>query len=241
MPLCRLLEIQGASTSRLPALEIKPLGNWRDTAARLGALENFDVIIFTSANAVRFGAGLLDQKRGLTLAAVGPATARALNQAGHRVAVEPAGDFDSESLLRNPLLEHPAGRRILLIKGSHGRPLLERELVSRGAKVQAAEVYERVPTTPSAAALEALRASFAAGAVHVITATSVEIGANLLKIAALALRQEFEQALWLVPGQRIASALRELGLSAPLLQADSAEDQDLVSALLRWRATESGA
>jgi hypothetical protein len=35
--------------------------------------------------------------------------------------------------------------------------------------------------------------------------------------------------------------LRELGLAAPLLQADSAEDQDLVTALLRWRARESGA
>jgi uroporphyrinogen-III synthase len=138
MPLCRLLEIQGASTLRLPAIEIKPLGNWRDTAARLGALEKFDVIIFTSANAVRFGAALLDQKRDLTLAVVGPATARALNQAGYRVVVQPAGSFDSESLLRNPLLEHPAGRRMLLIKGSHGRPLLERELVSRGAEVQTA-------------------------------------------------------------------------------------------------------
>src|SRR6202451_2160323 len=81
MPLCRLLEIQGASTLRLPAIEIKAIGNWRETAARLGALENFDVIIFTSANAVRFGASLLDQKRELTLAAMGPATARALNHA----------------------------------------------------------------------------------------------------------------------------------------------------------------
>lgn len=241
MPLCRLLEFQGASTLRLPAIEIKPLGNWRDTAARLGALEKFDVIIFTSANAVRFGAALLDQKRDLTLAVVGPATARALNQAGYRVVVQPAGSFDSEGLLRNPLLEHPAGRRILLVKGSHGRPLLERELVSRGAEVLAAEVYERVPTAPSPDALEALRASFAAGAVQVITATSVEIGANLLKIAALALRREFERTLWLVPAERVATALRGLGLSAPLLQADSAEDQDLVAALLRWRARESGA
>lgn len=241
MPLCRLLETQGANTVRLPAIEIRPLGNSRETAARLGALENFDVIIFTSANAVRFGAALLDQKRDLTLAAVGPATSRALNQAGYRVAVQPAGNFDSESLLLHPQLEHPAGRRILLIKGSHGRPFLERELVSRGAEVLAAEVYERVPTTPSDAAFAALERSFADQQLQVITATSVEIAANLLKIAALALRRQFEQALWLVPGERVAAAVRELGMPAPLLQADSAEDQDLVAALLRWRAEESGA
>jgi uroporphyrinogen-III synthase len=244
MPLCRLLEIQGASTLRLPALEIKPIGNRRETAAQLGALAEFDAIIFTSANAVRFGASLLDQRRDLVLAAVGPATARALNQAGYRVAVQPPpshGTFDSEGLLQHPRLEHPAGRRILIIKGSNGRPFLEVELARRGAQVVAAEVYERVPTNPSPAVLSALLASFTAGAVQVITATSLEIAGNLLKLANPALRGEFERVHWLVPGERIAAGLRERGLSSPLVRADSAEDHDLVAALIRWRSSVSGA
>jgi uroporphyrinogen-III synthase len=244
MPLCRLLEIQGASTLRLPAVEIKPIGNRRETAAQLGALARFDVIIFTSANAVRFGASLLDQQRELTLAAIGPATARALNQAGYRVAVQPTpsrGAFDSESLLQHPRLEHPAGRRILIIKGSGGRPFLVDELVRRGAHVTAAEVYQRVPTTPNPAALAALLASFSADAVQVITATSLEIAGNLLGLATPALRREFERVHWLVPGERIAAGLRELGLSSPLVRAESAEDHDLVAALLRWRSSASGA
>jgi uroporphyrinogen-III synthase len=241
MPLCRLLEIQGATTLRLPAMEIKPLGNRRETAARLGALKDFDLIIFTSGNAVRFGHSLLDQQRDLTLAAMGPATARALNQAGYRVAVQPAGNFDSESLLDDPRLEHLAGHRILIIKGRGGRPFLEQQLAQRGARVVAADVYQRVPATPSDAALEALLASFAAGAVQVITATSLEIADNLLRLAAPALRREFERALWLIPGERIAAGLRERGLSAPLLQAESADDHDLVAALMRWRSSVSGA
>jgi uroporphyrinogen-III synthase len=244
MPLCRLLEIQGASTLRLPALDIKAVGNRRETAAQLGALAEFDVIIFTSANAVRFGVSLLDQKRDLTLASVGPATARALNQAGYRVAVQPPparGTFDSESLLQHPRLEHPAGRRILIIKGSGGRPFLEEELARRGAHVVSADVYQRVATTPSPAVLAALLASFCAGAVQVITATSLEIGVNLLGLATPALRCEFERVHWLVPGERIAAGLRERGLSSPLVQADSAEDHDLVAALIRWRSSVSGA
>jgi uroporphyrinogen-III synthase len=243
MPLCRLLEIQGASTLRLPAIEIKPIGNRRETAAQLGALAEFDVIIFTSANAVRFGASLLDQKRDLTLAAIGPATARALNQAGYRVAVQPPPreTLDSEGLLLHARLEHPAGRRILIIKGSGGRPFLEEELARRGAHVVAADVYQRVPPTPSPAVLAALLASFTAGAVQVITATSLEIAGNLLGLATPALRSEFERAHWLVPGERIAAGLRERGLSSPLLQADSAEDHDLVAALIRWRSSVSGA
>jgi uroporphyrinogen-III synthase len=241
MPLCRLLELQGASTLRLPAIEIKAVGNRRDIAAQLGDLGGFDVVIFTSSNAVRFGASLLDQKRDLCLAAMGPATARALNQAGYRVAMQPNETFDSESLLRHPKLEHLAGRRVLLIKGSGGRPLLQQELGRRGALVVTAEVYVRVPATPSQAALEALQDSFGAGAVQVITATSLEIAKNLLDLATPALRVEFERVHWLVPGERVAAGVREAGLSAPLLRAESAEDQDLVAALLRWRSSESGA
>jgi uroporphyrinogen-III synthase len=241
MPLCRLLELQGASTLRLPAIEIRALGNRRETAAQLGDIGGFDVIIFTSSNAVRFGAALLDQKRDLTLAAMGPATARALNQAGYRVAIEPSESFDSESLLRHPRLEHVARRRLLIIKGGNGRPFLQQELARRGAQVVAAEVYERVPSAPSEAVLKDLLVSFGAGAVQVITATSVEIALNLLRLATPALRAQFERAHWLVPGERVAAGVREAGLSAPLLRAESAEDQDLVAALLRWRSSVSGA
>jgi uroporphyrinogen-III synthase len=256
MPLCRLLESYGATTLRLPAIEIKPLKDRRVMAEQLGVLENFDVILFTSANAVRFGASFLDQKRDLTLAAVGSATSRALNQAGYRVAIQPGESFDSEGLLSHPRLERVAGHRILIIKGAHGRDLLQQELTRRGATVLCAEVYERVTATVSAAALEAVQERFASGEMQVITATSLEIGAALLKLAPLDpappglaphgpaspdLRSEFERAHWLVPGERVASGLRELGLKAPLLHADSAEDQDLAAALIRWRSSVSGA
>jgi uroporphyrinogen-III synthase len=240
MPLCRLLESLGATTVRLAAVEIRPLKDRRALTEQLGALEKFDVIVFTSANAVRFGVAFLGQKRGLTLAALGPATSRALNQAGYRVAIQP-DSFDSEGLLTLPRLERVAGHRILIITGSGGRDLLQQELTRRGATVVCAEVYERVPAIPSAAALEALQERFTAGALQVITATSLAIGASLLKLAPLALRGEFERVHWLVPGERVAAGLRELGLQAPLLKADSAEDQDLAAALLRWRSSVSAA
>ena len=256
MPLCRILESLGATTLRLPALEIKPLKDRRALTEQLGVLENFDVILFTSANAVRFGVSFLDQKRDLTLATLGPATSRALNQAGYRVAIQPGESFDSEALLSHPRLERVAGHRILIIKGRHGRGLVQQELTRRGATVVSADVYERVPAILSAATLKAVQERFASGEMQVITATSLEIGAALLRLAppglaplgleqlGLAspdLRGEFERAHWLVPGERVAMGLRELGLKAPLLRADSAEDQDLAAALIRWRSSVSGA
>jgi uroporphyrinogen-III synthase len=241
MSICRLLENQGAATLRLPALEIKPLKDRRALTQQLGALENFDVIVFTSANAVRFGVSFLDQKRDLALAAIGPATARALNQAGYRVVITPSDSFDTEGLLAHPRLEHVAGHRILIIKGMDGRQLLQEELTRRGALVMSADVYERVPARPTAALLDMVEQRFAAGEMHVVLATSLQAGAALLQLASAALRAEFERVHWLVPGERVASGLRELGLLAPILQAESAQDQALVDALLRWRSSVSAA
>jgi uroporphyrinogen-III synthase len=172
---------------------------------------------------------------------VGPATARALNQAGYRVAIQPSDSFDTEGLLMHPRLEHVAGHRILMIKGVGGRQLLQQELARRGATVVGADVYERAPAVHNAAALAAVHARFAAGEMHVITATSLEVGENLLYMATPELRGEFERVHWLVPGERIAAGLRELGIQAPLLRAESAEDQDLVTALIRWRSSVSAA
>ena len=186
---------------------------------------------------MRFGLGLLRGRRDLTLAAIGPATARALDQAGYRVAVTPAGGFDSESLLAHPMLARLAGRRVLLVRGRHGRELLRDEMRLRGAQLTVADVYERERTQHSAATLEALQDRLAAGEIHIITATSVEIATTLLEMATPRLRREFDRVHWLVPGGRVAEAIRGRGVTAPILQAATAEDQDLVSALVRWRSS----
>jgi len=241
MPLCRLLEEHGATTIQLPAIVIEPVAAQRELAARLGPLDDADLVIFTSANAVRFGAALLGQRRNLILAAIGPATKRALNQAGYRVAIVPGGGFDSAHLLAEPRLQHLAGRRVVLVKGVGGRELLAEELAERGAIVRAVEVYRRLPATPGAERLRRIEQRLAAGELQIVTATSLEIGAALLSLAGAGLRAQFERLHWLVAGARIATGLAHLGVAAPIIEAASAEDQDLLEALLRWRATLSGA
>jgi len=235
MPLCRLLEAQGASTLRLAAIDIKPCGDPGEARVRIGALDAFGLIIFTSANAVRFGHSLLERRGDLTLAAIGPATARALSGCGYDVSVRPQQGFTSEALLADPKLQTLTAQRILLIKGADGRAMLEQELMRRGADVMAVDVYERMAATPSALELAAVQAELTAGRLHVVTATSLDVGKCLLEIVPPELRVQLQTAHWLVPGERVAAALREYGLCAPVLQASSAEDQDLVSALLRWR------
>jgi uroporphyrinogen-III synthase len=89
--------------------------------------------------------------------------------------------------------------------------------------------------------MSALEARFEAHEIHAVTATSVEITANLLALATPRLRRAFDTVHWVVPSARVAQSLREVGVKAPSLLARSAEDQDLVCALIDWRAGESGA
>ena len=240
-PLCRLFETEGAAVTRFPAIDIQPLAGGGAPAAGGGTVGEFDLIIFSSANAVRYGAALLDQRRDLRLAAIGPATAQALNQAGYRVSIRPAAGFDSENLLSQPELVSVAGHRILLVKGQGGRDLLEQQLKQRGAVLTLAEVYRRGRPAPTAAELAALASRFERRQIQLITATSAEIGSNLLALATPALRRHFDAAHWLVPSARVAELLRQGGLAAPLVRAASAADQDLVSAVVRWRTSVSGA
>jgi hypothetical protein len=44
-----------------------------------------------------------------------------------------------------------------------------------------------------------------------------------------------------VPSARVAQGIAELGVLQPVIQAVSAEDQELLNAVLRWRSTLSGA
>jgi uroporphyrinogen-III synthase len=239
--LCVLLESQGAAPVRLPAMDIESVVDDATLAACMNAGESYDLVIFTSANAVKFGAQLLDRHHLSPLAAIGPATARALEEAGWPVTVTPAERFDSESLLAHPQLARLTDRRMLIVKGRHGRDLLQTQLTRRGAHVAVADVYQRTLAQPHPDRLAAASTALTAAALRVVTATSREIAHNLLRLATPALRSALDASHWLVPGERVAAALAEFGVTAPTIRAASAEDHDLVAALVRWRSSESGA
>ena len=116
--LCQLIEAEGGAAVRYPALDIRPRPDRAAVRAAVGPADRYDLAIFVSANAVRFGADLLGERRDLPLAAVGQATAAALNAAGFRVSLMPEEGADSESLLALPQLAQMEGKRVLIDRGN---------------------------------------------------------------------------------------------------------------------------
>jgi uroporphyrinogen-III synthase len=239
-PLARRLAELGARVYRLPAVELRPSDDRAAQRASLGPLDRFHWIVFVSANAVRFGVGLLQERRDLKLAAIGPATATALNHAGFRVALVPAGGYDSEHLLATPEFSSVEAQRILIVRGGGGRELLAEQLTARGAEVSYAEVYERRRAQPVPGAVAAVEAEWQAGAIDVVTATSPELLRSLFEILSPAGRRLLSRTALLAGGSRIAAVARQIGLEGPLLVAAEPDDAGLVDALLKWRRHTSG-
>ncbi len=148
-----LLEERGAEVLDLPVLTIIP----EENAPAPGPAGDYDWLLFTSVNAVRMFARLLESHgRGLAefavcrIASVGPATADALREYGLSPALTPP-EAVGESLLA-ALREQTgsvAGLSILLPQGNLARPLIRDTLSAQGTKVHALITYrtEAVPAT----------------------------------------------------------------------------------------------
>jgi uroporphyrinogen-III synthase len=230
-PFVAMLRDAGADAILLPAIEIEPIELDAASLARL-APDRFDWTVYTSANAVEYSLQQLPRPALTRVAAIGRATARALDEQGIRVDAVPRGASDSEGLLALEPFADLRGRRILIVKGAGGRTLLRDELARRGAEIALCEVYRRRPAAADPAALEALRR--AGGHARLIVAvTSGEVLGALLDAAPDGQLPPLRDAALLVPGERVAELARKLGWRGPLIVAASAEDGAMFAALAK--------
>jgi uroporphyrinogen-III synthase len=233
--LCQLIEAEGGAAVRYPALDIRPRPDRAAIRAAVGPADRYDFIVFVSANAVRFGADILGERRDLRVAAIGQATSAALNAAGYRVTLMPDEGADSESLLALPQLADLHGQRVLIVRGTGGRDLLFEAMTERGAQVQYAEVYTREAAYPSLERKGELETLWRQGGVKVYTATSVEILEALVGIITPRCRELLHYTAMVTGSRRVADAATRLGIGSPIVISDSPEDAALVGALVRWR------
>lgn len=232
--LCAAIEAEGGGAVRFPSIAIASTEN--SDAAR-GRLDDprWDRVILTSANAVSAALECSTTWTARPLAAVGKATARALQTAG-LAALTPADGFNSEALLALPELDDVLGQRILIVRGEGGRETLADTLRGRGATVEYAEVYRRVtPDSDPGALLKRWRA----GGIDVVTVTSNESLANLATMLGDDGRELLARTPVVGVSERVLKLAASLGLSNPPRVAASAHDADVLAALREWRR-ESG-
>lgn len=211
----------------LPALEILGPADKAAAQAALTQLDQADLVIFTSVNAVQYAFPLLPERIPLDLpiAAIGSATAAALDQAGLAPTFTPQHP-NSEGLLALPALHQVAGQHILIVRGDGGRTTLQQTLSARGATIHYAEVYRR--RCPQRNPHNLIRHWDAL--VDIVTVTSNTILDNLHQMLGNAGQTLLHQTPVLVPGTRVARHARNLGCQR-VYQAASALDHDMLTAL----------
>jgi uroporphyrinogen III methyltransferase/synthase len=211
----RLREL-GAAVVEAPAIRVRPL------EAELPDLAGFDLVCVTSPNGAEL---LMDRLRdaralaGVTVAAIGPGTARTLRARGIEPDVVPARAV-AEGLVE-ALADVPV-QRALIVRAAEGRNVLRDALLARGADVQETVLY----TTEAEPLDDGARAA-ASAADYLLFAS----GSAVRFFAAAAGREALEGPRIVSIGPATSAELRALDVE-PAVEADPHTPDGLIAALL---------
>jgi len=162
------IEVMGGNAVPLPLIEPQDIEDKHLLDEALVSLHKYDWIIFTSAYGVSFFmqrmnamAISMDIQRMPKICAIGPATARAVMEAGYDVALIPE-KFVAEGVVEAfgkyyGGLQALAGRRVLIPRAKDARELLPEELMKAGALVDVAPCYQTIRVNPDGAILRQLK------------------------------------------------------------------------------------
>jgi len=234
------LEALGAEVLEIPTIEIRPPDSWAPLDAAILRLGEFHYLLLTSANGVRnFLARLAACGRdvralaGLTVGAIGPATAAELARAGVTVDLMPA-EYVAEGLLAALADRDLRGKAFLIPRAKVARDVVPRVLEERGALVEVVEAYQTV--TPEISAGELARLLHPPP--DAITFTSSSTAANFVKLVGEGRAVDTLQGIVIASIGPITSVtLRNLGLSVTV-EARESTMAGLVRAITEyaWKA-----
>ena len=155
----------GASVIEIPFIEIRKPESFAPMDQALKNLNTYDWLILTSANGVEAmwerlrklrvtGRHLKRHFKRLEIAAIGPATKKAIVKHGFKVQMMPE-EYVAESVVKG-LRDKVKGKRILLVRAKVARDVIPDSLRDAGATVDVVEAYETVVPQKSKARLRAV-------------------------------------------------------------------------------------
>jgi uroporphyrinogen III methyltransferase/synthase len=143
----RRLSDLGAECLEFPTIKVVPAENVKPLKDAIERLRDYDWIVFTSVNGVKFFFGLLFEMNKdvralnhLKIAAIGPATAQKLFKYGLKSDIIPK-NYRAEAVVEAFSKEQLNGKKILLPRAKEARPVLPVELRKMGAKVDEVTTY----------------------------------------------------------------------------------------------------
>ena len=234
--LVEAITAQGGIAIEFPAIEIAP----HETADVVNAARNLsdpDLVVFVSPNAVRYGLTFADSAR---IAAVGPATAAALENAGREVDIHPSTGHDSEHLLAEPGLQDVHDKVVRIIRGDSGRELIADTLKRRGATVEYLPVYSRGVAEHSQERVAEIEQRWRSGEIDVVTVMSVESLQNLVVLLPEWCRSALENTSLVTPATRVIKEALDRFPGIPTMLAKGPQASDMVDAIVTGMKTQTG-
>ncbi|MHB0913716.1 MAG: uroporphyrinogen-III C-methyltransferase [Armatimonadota bacterium] len=182
--LSELLRKYGAEPIEFPVIRVAPPASFAELDAALERAEEYDWLLFTSANGVRATADRLKELggdirwlKGPKIGAIGPKTAEALTDLSISVDFVPA-EFVAESVVAQ-FPDDMQEKRILLLRAAEAREVLPEKLRERGARVDVVPAYRTLTEESDSVPVRELLAS---GEIRFVTFTSSSTVTNFLKL-----------------------------------------------------------
>jgi uroporphyrinogen III methyltransferase/synthase len=227
----------GANVIEAPTIELCPPGEWSAVDEVLERITEYDWVIFTSANGVRFTRERLLETgqdarvfAGVRIAAIGEATAAAI-----RNDLCLRADLCPESFVAEALADALAeanevqGRRYLLLRADIARAILRERLEQGGAAVvDDVSVYE---SRPASSLPPGLLEALAEKRISWITFTSSSTARNLIALLGPGYRERLDGVKLASIGPITTRTLHELGME-PDVQAERFTIDGLTEAML---------
>lgn len=226
--LAQAIADRGGEGIVFPALSIEPLS--------APAPDAHDWLVFASVHAVEFGAPLVKTTATTRIAAIGKATAAALEKAMLPAAIVPPAPYTSEALLAHEEFRPAPGESVLIVRGAGGREMLRETLSAAGVVVRTLDVYRRVLPNVTPQAVAELEERWAQDGIDAVTATSAQTYKHLLELLSPRGRELLNATALLAPTRRILDAASETGWHGEGLVTHGADDAAIVGTLARWYA-----
>lgn len=215
----------GGKSILLPLLEIAPITKPTEQASPFPLI---DIVIFISANAVKYGAEFLKSnwQTEPLIAAIGQSTATQLTL--HQLPVDIiAPNSDSTSLTTHPRLQNISNKTIAIVKGLGGRQILQNFIKKNNARLITFDVYQRLcPNNLQ----DDIKTTWKNNNINIILISSVESMHNLLQQTPKELLKVIQNTPWLVLSNRIKDEAIKYGIKDVMVT----ENSNIYAALKSW-------